>query len=293
MRTFIYSFRVSVTILCILVLGTAVVFARGEVERSHWNEIQERGTLVVATSGTLFPASYYGEDNETLTGFDVEVARAVANELGLDVDFRVMAFDAMLASLTTGQVDLAVNDINRTAEREERVRFSTPYKFSWATLMVREEDLSGIETLDDLEGKTHAGEATTTFSRIMRSYGAETLTYDNATNDQYLRDLDIGRSDVIMNDYYLQRLALQFMPQFDVTLHPDLRFWIEPAGSHIAMPKESAELEAAVNNALERLGRDGTLAEVSRTFYNGDDVTERPDVDGEGFIRVNIDELPE
>jgi len=293
MRTFIYSFRVSVTILCILVLATGVVFARGEVERSHWNEIQERGTLVVATSGTLFPASYYGEDNETLTGFDVEVARAVANELGLDVDFRIMAFDAMLASLTTGQVDLAVNDINRTAEREERVRFSTPYKFSWATLMVREEDLSGIETLDDLEGKTHAGEATTTFSRIMRSYGAETLTYDNATNDQYLRDLDIGRSDVIMNDYYLQRLALQFMPQFDVTLHPDLRFWIEPAGSHIAMPKESAELEAAVNNALERLGRDGTLAEVSRTFYNGDDVTERPDVDGEGFIRVNIDELPE
>ena len=293
MRTFIYSFRVSVTILVILVLATGVVLARGEVERSHWNEIQERGTLVVATSGTLFPASYYGEDNETLTGFDVEVARAVANELGLAVDFRIMAFDAMLASLTTGQVDLAVNDINRTAEREERVRFSTPYKFSWATLMVREEDLSGIETLDDLEGKTHAGEATTTFSRIMRSYGAETLTYDNATNDQYLRDLDIGRSDVIMNDYYLQRLALQFMPQFDVTLHPDLRFWIEPAGSHIAMSKESAELEAAVNNALERLGQDGTLAEVSRTFYNGDDVTERPDVDGEGFIRVNIDELPE
>ncbi len=159
--------------------------------------------------------------------------------------------------------------------------------------MVREEDLSGIETLDDLEGKTHAGEATTTFSRIMRTYGAETLTYDNATNDQYLRDLDIGRSDVIMNDYYLQRLALQFMPQFDVTLHPDLRFWIEPAGTHVAMPKGSAELEAAVNNALESLRQDGTLAEVSRTFYNGDDVTERPDVDGEGFIRVNIDELPE
>jgi cystine transport system substrate-binding protein len=204
-----------------------------------------------------------------------------------------MAFDAMLASLTTGQVDIAVNDINRTAEREERVRFSTPYKYSWATLMVREEDLSGIETLDDLEGKIHAGEATTTFSRIMRSYGAETLTYDNATNDQYLRDLDIGRSDVIMNDYYLQRLALQFMPQFDVTLHPDLRFWIEPAGSHVAMPKGSAELEAAVNNALESLRQDGTLTEISRTFYNGDDVTARPDVEGEGFIRVNIDELPE
>jgi cystine transport system substrate-binding protein len=59
------------------------------------------------------------------------------------------------------------------------------------------------------------------------------------------------------------------------------------------MPKGSAELEAAVNNALDSLRQDGTLSEISRTFYNGDDVTVRPDVEGEGFIRINIDELPE
>ncbi len=288
-----FSVRGLMIAVVLLLMAAGIVMAAGEAERSHWNDIEERGTLIVATSGTLFPASYYGEDNESLTGFDVEVIRAVADQLGLDVDFRIMAFDAMLASLTTRQVDVAVNDINRTAEREERVRFSTPYKYSYATLMVREDDLSGIETLDDIEGKVHAGEATTTFSRIMRSYGAKTLTYDNATNDQYLRDLEIGRSDVIMNDYYLQRLAIQFMPQFDVQLHPELRFWIEPAGTHVALPKESAELEAAVNNALQALREDGTLAEVSRTFYGGDDVTTRPDVEAEGFIRVNIDELPE
>ncbi|MFP4484176.1 MAG: transporter substrate-binding domain-containing protein [Spirochaetaceae bacterium] len=275
------------------VLSAATVPASGEAERSHWNEVQERGTLIVATSGTLFPASFYGEDNESLTGYDVEVIREVSEELGVDVDFRIMAFDAMLASLKTRQVDVAVNDINRTAEREEQVRFSTPYKYSYATLMVREDDLSEIHSLDDLEGKVHAGEATTTFSRIMRSYGAEILTYDNATNDQYLRDLEIGRSDVIMNDYYLQRPALQFMPEFDVELHPELRFWIEPAGSHVAMPKESTELEAAVNNALQALRQDGTLAEISRTFYGGDDVTTAPDIEEEGFIRVSIDELPE
>jgi cystine transport system substrate-binding protein len=249
--------------------------------------------MVVATSGTLFPASFYTEEEETLTGFDVEVIRSVAAQLGVEAEFRIMAFDAMLTSLSTGQVDAAVNDINRTAEREEQVTFSTPYKYSFASLMVREEDLSGIETVDDLEGKVHAGEATTTFSRIMRFYGAETLTYDNATNDQYLRDLDIGRSDVIMNDYYLQRLALQFLPQFDVTLHPDLRFWVEPAGSHVVMPKGSTALQAAVNNALEDLRRDGTLREISQQFFGGDDVSRRPNVDEEGFIRVNIDELPE
>ena len=288
-----FSVRCFLITAVMLLSASAVVMAAGQAERSHWNEIQERGTLIVATSGTLFPASYYGEDNESLTGFDVEVIRAVADQLGLEVDFRIMAFDAMLGSLTTRQVDVAVNDISRTAEREERVRFSTPYKYSHATLMVREEDLSGIETLEDLSGKVHAGEATTTYSRIMRYYGAEILTYDNATNDQYLRDLEIGRSDVIMNDYYLQRLAIQFMPQFDVQLHPELRFWIEPAGTHVVMPKASPEVEAAVNNALQALQEDGTLAEISRTFYGGDDVTVRPDIEAEDFIRVNIDALPE
>ncbi len=293
MRRNPYLFRRLGFVLVLALTITGFLSARGEPEQSRWDRIQERGTVVAASSGTLFPASYYTEDNSELTGFDVEVMRAVAAELGVNIEFRIMAFDAMLTSLSTGQVDVAINDINRTAEREERVAFSTPYKYSFASLMVRADDLSGIEDLEDLEGKVHAGEATTTFSRIMRFYGAETLTYDNATNDQYLRDLEVGRSDAIMNDYYLQRLALQFLPQFDVTLHPDLRFWIEPAGSHIVMPKGSTALQAAVNNALERLRENGTLAELSEQFFNGADVSRRPDVEEEGFIRVSIDELPE
>ena len=173
------------------------------------------------------------------------------------------------------------------------VDFSEPYKYSFATLMVREDDLSGIETVEDLEGKVHAGEATTTFSRVMRSYGAEILTYDNATNDQYLRDLELGRTDVIMNDYYLQRLAIQFMPDFEVTLHPDLRFWLEPAGSHIVIPEGADELKSRVDEALADLREDGTLAEISASFFDGDDVSTRPDVEEEGFIVIDLDELPE
>jgi len=285
-----------VTLSILLVFATAgLAFGRGRPESqgsTAWSRIEERGSIVVATSGTLFPASFYSEDDE-LTGFDVEVMRAVAAELGLEIDFRILAFDAMLGGIQSGQVDAAVNDINRTAERDEMVDFSEPYKYSFATLMVREDDLSGIETVDDLEGKVHAGEATTTFSRVMRSYGAEILTYDNATNDQYLRDLELGRTDVIMNDYYLQRLAIQFMPEFDVTLHPDLRFWLEPAGSHIVIPNGAEELKARMDEALADLREDGTLAEISASFFDGDDVSTRPDVEEEGFIVIDLDELPE
>lgn len=284
----------AISIVLVLSLST-LAFGRGRPETEvggAWDRIEERGSIVVATSGTLFPASFYSEEDE-LTGFDVEVMRAVAAELGLEVDFRIMAFDAMLGGIQSGQVDAAANDISRTAERDEMVDFSEPYKYSFATLMVRADDLSGIETLDDLEGKVHAGEATTTYSRVMRSYGAETLTYDNATNDQYLRDLELGRTDVIMNDYYLQRLAIQFMPDFEVTLHPDLRFWLEPAGTHVVVPEGAGELAGRINEALEALREDGTLSEISATFFGGDDVSVLPDVEDEGFIVIDLDELPE
>ena len=285
-----------ITLSILLLFATVgLAFGRGRPESAGstaWSRIEERGSIVVATSGTLFPASFYSEDDE-LTGFDVEVMRAVAAELGLEVDFRIMAFDAMLGGMQSGQVDAAVNDVSRTAEREEIVDFSEPYKYSFATLMVREDDLSGIETVEDLEGKVHAGEATTTYSRVMRSYGAEILTYDNATNDQYLRDLELGRTDVIMNDYYLQRLAIQFMPEFEVTLHPDLRFWLEPAGSHVVIPEGADELKSRVDEALADLREDGALAEISASFFNGDDVSTRPDVERENLIVIDLDELPE
>jgi cystine transport system substrate-binding protein len=287
--------RISAVALLVILITAVAAFGRGRPEtgeQSAWERIEERGTIVVATSGTLFPASFYSEEDE-LTGFDVEVMRAVADELGLEVDFRIMAFDATLGGIQSGQVDAAVNDINRTAERDEVVDFSRPYKYSFATLMVREDNLSGIETVDDLEGKVHAGEATTTYSRVMRSYGAEILTYDNATNDQYLRDLELGRTDVIMNDYYLQRLAIQFMPEFDVTLHPDLRFWLEPAGTHVVIPEGAEELKSRIDEALASLREDGMLAEISASFFNGDDVSTRPDVEKEGFIVVDLNELPE
>jgi cystine transport system substrate-binding protein len=286
--------RIAVLAALAICAVSAAAFARGRPETavpSAWDRIEERGTIVVATSGTLFPASFYSENDE-LTGFDVEVIRAVAAELDLEVDFRIMAFDAMLGGIQSGQVDAAVNDINRTSERDRVVDFSEPYKYSFASLMVRADDLSGIETVEDIEGKVHAGEATTTFSRVMRSYGAEILTYDNATNDQYLRDLELGRTDVIMNDYYLQRLAIQFMPEFEVTLHPDLRFWLEPAGTHVVIPEGAAELKSRIDEALASLREDGTLAGISASFFDGDDVSTRPDVEEEGFIVIDLDELP-
>ena len=248
-----------------------------QADTTRWEAIQEEGTLTVGTAGTLYPASFREEESDTLTGFDVELMKEVAKRLDLEIEFKEMAFDNMLTSVQNGQIDVAANDISVTEDRKEKFAFSKPYKYTYGTAIVRKSDLSGIESLEDLKGKKAAGEATTIFMDVAREYGAEEVIYDNATNDQYLRDVSTGRTDVILNDYYLQTLALAFFPEFDITIHPDIAY--NPQEIAFLMDKENDELQENIDRVLDEMLEDGTVKELSEQFYNGADVSVEPDVD--------------
>nr|WP_251125799.1 transporter substrate-binding domain-containing protein [Exiguobacterium sp. s22] len=248
-----------------------------QADQTRWEEIQEEGTLTVGTAGTLYPASFREEESDTLTGFDVELMKEIAKRLDLEIEFKEMAFDNMLTSVQNGQIDVAANDISVTEDRKEKFAFSKPYKYTYGTAIVRKSDLSGIKSLEDLKGKKAAGEATTVFMDVARQYGAEEVIYDNATNDQYLRDVSTGRTDVILNDYYLQTLALAFFPEFDITIHPDIAY--NPQEVAFLMDNENDELQENIDRVLDEMLEDGTVKELSEQFYNGADVSVEPDVD--------------
>ncbi|QKS70115.1 transporter substrate-binding domain-containing protein [Paenalkalicoccus suaedae] len=243
----------------------------------RWNDIQEEGVLEIATSGTLFPTSYREEGTNELTGFEVEIAREAASRLDLEVEFTEMGFDGMLTSIQSGQVDLAVNDIDINAQREQSFLFTEPYKFSYGSLIVRPDDLSGIESLEDLEGKRHGGAATTIYMQISEFYGAEGVTYENVTNDTYLRDIENGRLDTVMNDFYLQSLAIEALPEIDVIIHPDLFYY--PNNQAMIMNQENTVLRDNLNDVLAEMLEDGTITELSEQFFGGQDVSQEPDIE--------------
>ncbi|WP_430788157.1 transporter substrate-binding domain-containing protein [Virgibacillus flavescens] len=248
-------------------------------EDGKWAEIKEKGELVVGTSGTLFAASYYPEGSETLTGYDPEVIREIAKRLKLDVKFKTMGIDAMLPAVNSNRIDVAINDIEITDDRKKSFSFTEPYKYSFTSLIVRSEDLSGIKTLEDLKGKKAGGGATTVFSDIARHFGAEVVTYSNVSNDVYLQDVDNGRTDTVINDYYLQKLALDAITQYDIKIHPDLKF--HPTEQGIVAPKDATKLVDKMNEALQGMREDGTLTELAEKYYGGEDVSKKP----EGKIR--------
>ncbi|WP_306981038.1 transporter substrate-binding domain-containing protein [Alkalicoccobacillus murimartini] len=248
-----------------------------ETAETVWDRVQEEGKLVAATSGTLYPASYHAEDSDELTGFEVEILREVANRLDLDIEFSEMGIDNMLTAVNNGRVDVAANDIDITEDREEKFAFSEPYKHSYGSAVVRADDLSGIETLDDLEGKKAGGAATTVYMQIGVEHGAEEVIYDNVTNDTYLRDIENGRLDLVLNDYYLQTLAVEALPEIDVVVHPTLAYF--PNSQAIIMKKDETELQEHINGAIEEMLNDGTISDISQQFFAGADVSQEPDVE--------------
>lgn len=246
-------------------------------ETTAWDEIQEEGKLIVATSGTLLATSFRDAASDELTGFEVEVSREVAERLDLEIEFKEMGFDEMLSSVQTGQVDIAANDIEITEDRAEEFIFSTPIKYSYGTAVVRKDDLSGISSLEDLEGKKAAGASTSIYMQIAREYGAEEVTYDNATNEVYLRDVSIGRTDVILNDYYLSTFGVAAFPEMNITIHPDIKY--APSQVGLVMNKDNDELAENVNRVIEEMLEDGTITAISEEFFGGADVSVEVDIE--------------
>ncbi|ASN06900.1 transporter substrate-binding domain-containing protein [Virgibacillus necropolis] len=248
-----------------------------KADAGKWEEIKEAGELVVGTSGTLFAASYYPEGSDKLTGYDAEVIREIAKRLDLNVTFETIGIDGLLAAVNSNRIDVAINDIEITDERKKQFAFTDPYKYSFTSLIVRSDDLSGIETLEDLKGKKAGGGATTVFSDIARHFGAEVVTYSNVSNDVYLQDVNNGRTDTVINDYYLQKLALKAITRFDIKIHPDIKF--HPTEQGIVVHKDATKLVQKMNQALQEMRDDGTLTELAKKFYGGEDVSKQPEAE--------------
>ena len=238
-----------------------------ETKDESWTKVEEAKKLTVATSGTLFPSSYYNDKNE-LTGYDVDVIKEVAKRLDLEVEFKEYNVDGQITSVDKGESDLGANDFGLSGDRGKKFMLSSPIKYSFDSMIVRKSDDSGISSLEDLKGKKAAGEPNTNYMKIAEKYGAKLVTYDNATNDQYLTDVANGRTDVILNDYYLQKMSVGALPDIPVKILEDVYFNANYTG--FLMKKESVALSKKINEVLNKMQEDGTMAKISETYFQTD-----------------------
>jgi cystine transport system substrate-binding protein len=228
--------------------------------------IKDEGVLVVGTEGTYPPFTFHEGGSGELTGYDVEVAEAVADELGVDVQFEETQWDAIFAGLESGRFDMIANQVSITPEREQDYAFSTPYTVSPGVVVVNDGDTS-ISSFEDLDGKTTAQSLTSNWYTLAEDSGANIENVEGWA--QAVTLLKQGRVDATVNDEltFLDYQKTEGDTSLEIAATTE-----DEARNAFTFRKDSDELVKAVDEALAQLREDGTLAEISEKYF-GEDVS--------------------
>ena len=229
-------------------------------------QVEEAGVLTVATEGTYRPFTYHENGSGELTGYDVEVMRAVGEELGVEVEFEETQWDAIFAGLDAGRFDAIANQVSITPEREADYDFSTPYTVSPGVIVVNEGDDS-ITSFADLEGKTTAQSLTSNWYELAQESGADVENVEGWA--QAVTLLQQGRVDATINDEltYLDYENTEGDTGLEIATTTE-----DEARNAVTFRPGSDTLIEAVDQALAKLRKDGTLAEISEKYF-GEDVS--------------------
>lgn len=235
-----------------------------DTEGDLLSQIKARGEIIVATEGTWAPFTYHDENNE-LVGYDVEVAKAVADKLGVTATFVEGEFDGLLAGVEGGRYDMVANGVNVTPERAEAYSFSDPYLYDSTVVIVRD-DYDEIHSMEDLAGKTTANTITSTYAMLAEEYGATTQGVDDFA--QTIELLKGGRIDATLNSSVTFSYFLSQQPDAGVKVA------VSDAPQELALAmsnsEDAATLVEAVNQALGELRESGELAALSEKYFGSD-----------------------
>lgn len=229
------------------------------------------GVLQVGAEIGYPPMEYLDKDGTTPIGFDIEVANAIGEKLGLDVEIVDTAWDGIFASLDSDRFDCIISSVSITDEREKAYNLTKPYVANRQVLVTKKD--SGITSPDDLAGHSVAVQTETTSDLYMKELQAnglvlsEYFVYDKVI--QCFDDLSLDRTDAVFVDsvvaaYYMGEEA----QKYDIVWESEES---EPMG--ICIKKGNDALTEAIEKAVDELYADGTMKTIAEKYF-GYDVTQ-------------------
>lgn len=216
------------------------------------------GKLIMGTNAAFPPYEFVGEDG-SYAGIDIEIASAVAEKLGLELEVKDMEFDSLIPAVAGGSIDLALAGMTVTDERKESVNFSDTYSTGVQVVIVKED--SEIATTDDLEGKKIGVQAGTTGDIYATDdYGQENISqYNNGS--LAVQALLNGQVDCVIID---NEPAKNFVAANEGLKILDTEYTVEDYAAAIA--KDNTELLDSFNAALAELKADGTIDAIIEKY---------------------------
>ncbi len=236
------------------------LFAAAAVQARPIEDIRKSGTLVVASEGKFAPFNFV--DAGKLTGFEIDVANAVAAKMGLKVEWKSMGFDGLLVGLQQDRWDMVIASHGVTEERAKAVTFANPHYCTGGVIISKD---GAIRTGKDLTGKVVAVQTGTTYydnARKLPVKDVKNFPQDNSARAA----LETGHVDAWVTDKFVGKASLAATPGTSLKLG-DFLFTEKIAA---AVSKGNTGLVTEVNKALATVMADGEYAAISKKWFNED-----------------------
>ena len=214
--------------------------------------------IVMGTNAEFEPFEY--RDGLDIVGFDVEIAKAVANKLGKELKIEDMAFDSLIMGLNNEKMDFIAAGMTATEERAQQVDFSDSYFKSKQVIIVKT-DNTEITSADDLVGKSVGVQLGTTGDLFVS--GTEGVTVVQVKKGtQAVMDLQNGKVDAVVIDEEPAKKMIAGKTDVKILEVP----FIEEEYA-IAVKKGNTELLNTINETIEELKANGEYDKIYEQFF--------------------------
>lgn len=259
-------------VLAVVLLVFSVVACSNETSNEvegdqSLSDIQDKGVFVMGLDDTFAPMGFRDEAGE-LVGFDVDLAKATIERLGVDIEFQPIDWASKELSLDSGEIDCIWNGFSITPEREEAVLFSKPYLANKQIIIVAaDSDFTGkADFADQVVGAqidSSGLSALEADTEVMESL-KDVTTYE--TYPEAFIDLEIGRIKAVVVDEVYGKYFISKKPGVYKVLEDN--FGTEEYG--IGFRMEDKALKAEIDRIMKEMGEDGTSAAISEEWFGED-----------------------
>ncbi|MEG1483557.1 transporter substrate-binding domain-containing protein [Clostridium sp.] len=220
--------------------------------------IKENGKVVVGLSGDYAPYEFHIKENgeDKLVGFDIDLANAIADDLGVKLEIAEMEFDSLITALPAGKIDLIISGMNPDEKRKQAVDFSEIYYVSEHGILVRAEDTDKYKTVADLAGKKVGAQLGSTQADLAEAK-IENVDMQLLSNvNDLILELKTGKIEALIIEAPVGKISIKSNP--DLAMAEQI-FTDESGGNAVGIKKGSPKLVEEVNKTIKRLMDDGTM----------------------------------
>lgn len=223
-------------------------------------ENTSKQTLIMATNAEFPPYEYY--DGENIVGIDVEIAQAIADELGCKLEIIDMDFGSIIPAIENGKVDIAVAAMSVTEEKLEQIDFSEPYATASQLIIVPKGSL--INSVSDLNGKRIGVQIYTTGEVYVSDIEDTTIKRYNKGSDA-VDALIAGDIDAVVIDGEPAKVFVEGNDELVIIDEP-----LTEEEYAIGVSKDNSRLLKSVNSAIESLKQSGKLDRITEKYINAE-----------------------